>query len=289
MTPVFTQQLLEPVHTSHPAGATNPVTVFPWVWSPSSTNLGLFSIRLSSNNGEAFAEGNQLTINIYQAYGISGTEELIHTFTHTFNATNAQSSTYTKHFSTSSGIPLPTVQTTDFAILNPYVFGSNDYGIQFHTTITTPNEGLTSTVSAITTEFSTGSNANKYWAIFGDFPITVGGTAVTSQSPNQISSSGGTITVAHGLNSTSDFSGSTPSWHRKVELIDSNGNDIFPNGSAVSGASVNINNITTASTQFAAFNAGDVFTLKVTIGSGLWNSPTDDFRIVRYEEDFTVV
>lgn len=291
MQPVFTQKLLDnSTYVSRPSGSTNPVTIFPWTWTPTSTNTGLFTIQLNSNNASAFAEGNALEIKIYQAFGVAGSEELIHTFTHTFNGSNAQNSTYTKHFSTTgSSISLPTVATSDFAILNPYIFGGVDYGISFHTTITTPNDGLTSTVSAISTDFQTGSNANKFYTIFGDMPITVGGTAVTSQSPNQISSSGGTITVLHAMNSTSDFSGNIPNWHRKVELIDSNNNDVFGNGSSVSGQTVSMNNLSAASTQFASFTAGDVFTLKVTIGSGAWNSPTDDFRIVRYQEDFTVV
>lgn len=255
------------------------------------------SLRLE---GAGIVEGSTYVCKVYYGYGIDEAaippsyEELLGTKTGFFNAGNESNG-----FSTITFFPgdvtLPTSYTDPFAVLSPYFDPSfGDFGVTFETTITTPNEGLNSTVTAFTTTYTTGSNANEFITIWGDMPITVGGTAITSQSPgpNQISSSGGTITVLHALNSTAVFDGNTSNagnMHRKVELINSNGVDVFASGSSVSGQSVNYNNFATASATFGAFNVGDVLTVKVTLGSGAWNSPTDDFRIVRYEQDFTVV
>lgn len=297
VTPVFTQKVQAGSASVFSASGTDPVVAIPWSFYGPLGTEAFMSVRLE---GAGIVQGSTYVCKVYYAYGVDPADippsyqELLGTKTGFFNASNESNGAASIVFFPGD-VTLPTSYTDPFAVLSPYpdpTFG--DFGITFETTVTTPNQGLYSTVTAFTTTYGTGANANEFITIWGDFPITVGGTAITSQSPgpNQISSSGGTITVAHALNSTAVFDGNTQnagSMHRKVELINSNGIDIFGAGSSVSGQSVNYNNLSTASASFNAFNVGDVFTLKVTLGSGAWNSPTDDFRLVRYQQDFTVV
>ena len=291
MTPVFTQEVRENGNFAAPvSGAANPIVAIPYSFGGPYNNLNVDVVQVILD-GAGIVEGNSATTEVIWAYGqvsVPGPQETLATKTVTVTATDEANGYVNLGFSPNE-LALPTNFVTNFSSTGPFPdLSGGDYSVSFHSTVTTPNQNLSTTVSNSITQYTTGSNANKWIVLFGDIPLTIGGTAV-SLSPNTISSSGGTITVLHGINSTSDFDGSAGSFHRKVELLDSNGNDVYTSGSASSGVSVSLTNISTASATFSSFTVADIFTLKVTIGSGTWNSPNDDFRIVRYEETFTVV
>ena len=291
MTPVFTQELRATNTWSYPvAGAANPEVAIPWRFAGPLNNLNSPVMQLKLD-GAGIVAGNSATVEViwaYQQTGLPGPQETLATKTQVATSVDEANGYMFVLFSPNE-LSLPTSFTSSWYADSPYPDGSGgDLGVSFHTTMTTPNQGLTSTVNVTTTEYTTGTNANSWVVIWGDCPVTIGGTAVDVAN-STIAASGGAITALMNLNSTSAFTGSSGSHHRKVELINAGGTDVFAFGSSVSGQSVNVNNQSTASATFNAFNAGDVFTLKITIGSGTWNSPTDNWRIVRYEEQFTVV
>ena len=253
--------------------------------------------------GAGIVAGNTIVTKVYHYYGIEepdlppGYQELLGTKTHTVTAQNESNGFYT-HIWFTTDVSLPTTATDPFAVGSPFPDPSfGDFGVTFETTITTPNDGLTDTVTAITTSNTTGSNANKFYVVWGDMPITVSGSLVSSQSPgpNQITSAGGVLSVQWAMNSTTDWDSSLSNisggMHRKIEFINPAGNDIFGSGSPLNGQTLAFNNLNLASSTLGSgfFTVGDVFTLKVILGSGAWNSPTDDFRLTVYEQDFTVV
>lgn len=292
MTPVFTQEVRQNGNFSNPvAGATNPLVAIPWAFAGpnSNQNIAVVSVYL---DGDGVIEGNSATVEViwaYQQTNLPGPEESLATITQVANATDEANGFMIVSFSPND-LSLPTSFTQSFSILNPYSDGASGFfGVSFHSTITTPNQSLSTTVIDNITQYTTGANANKYLTIFGDCPVTIGGTAVDVAN-STLDSSGGTVTALVNINSTSNFNGSASNFHRKVELIKSSDSvDVYPIGSSTSSVISSLSNQSTASSTQNSFTMGETYTLKITIGSGSHNSPTDDFRIVRYSQIFTVV
>lgn len=291
--PVFTQEIRDIPGVSSPvSGAANPIVAIPFQFASYpliDLDDNVVEIKLA---GAGIIAGDTAEVSCVWAYlqtaSPPGPQETLATKTVTISNQN-ENDGYVSVYFTPNELSLPTSYVDWWQVLNPYPFGSQGgfYGVTFISTITTSDQGLITQVVANTTPYTTGSNAGKFITIFGDCPVTVGGTAV-NDAVGILDSNGGTVTVQMGINSTTDFDNNAGLFHRTVSLIRySDGVDVVNSASSTANITAPLG-VATATFTISSFDPTDYYTLNVTLGSGQFSSPTDDFRLNRYARTFTV-